>query len=298
MYDTILIPTDGSSHAVRAAKHGFHLAQAFDTSVHIINVVNTPSGAGRFELENLNEQFVTPLENEGKNAIETITGVADAHDSITTAIIRGKPFEAILEYADDHGADVIAMGTHGRTGLNRYIAGSVTERVVRLSEVPVLTVRATERSQITGNYEEILIPTDGSELVSGAIDHGLAIAEQTGARIHAVNIVDIGDVAFRPSFAPPMEIIDQLESKGETITGRIATEARNRGLDAVTEVQEGMPASDILEYADENSIDLITMGTAGRTGLDRYLIGSTTERVIRHADMPVLAVNKRNTDTS
>jgi nucleotide-binding universal stress UspA family protein len=246
-----------------------------------------------FDAGGIDQSIIDQLITEGETAIEAVEAVVGERDSVTTTVVKGEPSETILEYADDHDVDVITMGTHGRTGLNRYIAGSVTERVVRLADVPVLTVRATDQSQLVGEYDEVLIPTDGSEPAAMAIDHGLAIAQKTGARIHAVNIVDVGDVAASPNYTPPTEVIEHLESEGEAATDRIATQARARGLDAITEVREGFPASDLLDYADEHDIDLITMGTTGRTGLNRYLLGSTTERIIRHAEIPVLAVNAR-----
>lgn len=293
MYETILIPTDGSDHSVRAAEHGHYLTQLFDATVHVISVVDIPGAAGVFDAGGIDQKYVDRLTEEGERAIEAVEAAVGERDDVTTAVVKGEPSETILEYADDHDVDVITMGTHGRTGLNRYIAGSVTERVVRLADVPVLTVRATDQSQLVGEYDEILIPTDGSEPAATAIDHGLAIAQKTGARIHAVNIVDVGDVAISPNYTPPTEVIEHLESEGEAATDRIATQAQERELDAITEVREGFPASDLLDYADEHDIDLITMGTAGRTGLNRYLLGSTTERIIRHAEMPVLAVNAR-----
>lgn len=297
MYDTVLVPTDGSDHSVRAAEHGLYLAREFDASIHVISVADLQGASGLLGAGRVTERVVSQLTEEGKHAIRVTEAVIDDRDSVTTAVIKGEPSEAILEYADEHGAGVIAMGTHGRTGLDRYITGSVTERVVRLSDVPVLTVRATERSQMPSSYEEILVPTDGSEPAAAAVDHGLAIAGQTGARIHAVNIVDVGDIATTPHYTPPMDVIERLESEGEAATGRIAAQARDRGVDAITEVHEGFPVRDLLEYADEKDIDLIAMGTTGRTGPGRYLLGSTTERIIRHADVPVFAVNARETDS-
>ncbi|MUW14216.1 universal stress protein [Halorubrum sp. CBA1125] len=293
MYDTVLIPTDGSDHSVRAAEHGHYLAQMFDATVHVINVVDIQGTAGMFDAGGLVQSINDQLIAEGETAIEAVEAVVGERDPVTTAVVKGEPSETILKYAEDHDVDMITMGTHGRTGLNRYIAGSVTERVIRLADVPVLSVRTTDQSQPVGEYDEVLIPTDGSEPAAMAIDHGLAIAQKTGARIHAVNIVDVGDVAAGPSYTPPTEVIEDLESEGEVATDRIATQARARGLDAITEVREGFPASELLDYADESDIDLITMGTTGRTGLNRYLLGSTTERIIRLAEIPVLAVNAR-----
>lgn len=293
MYDMILIPTDGSDHAIRAAEHGRYLARAFDATIHVINVVDVQATAGMFSTGGVGENFISRLEDEGRKAIEAAEEVVEETDSVQTAVVRGEPSEAILDYANDHGADLFAMGTHGRTGVDRYVAGSVTERVVRLAEAPVLTVRATGRSQVAEDYDEILIPTDGSEPAAAAVDHGLAIAEQAGARVHAVNIVDVGDIAVTPDYTPPTEVVEHLESEGETATETITTQAQDRGLDAVTAVREGLPARDLLQYAEEHDIDLIAMGTTGRTGLNRYLLGSTTERIIRHAKIPVLAVNAR-----
>jgi nucleotide-binding universal stress UspA family protein len=294
MYDTILLPTDGSDHSVRAAEHGYYLARLFDATVHVVNVVDIEGTAGMIDLENLDQRYADRLLEEGEAAIETVEATVGGDTAVTSAVLEGEASGAILDYADEHDVELIAMGTHGRTGLDRYVTGSVTARVVRRAEIPVLAVRATERSVIAGDYEEILVPTDGSEPAAAAIDHGLAVAERTDARVHAVNVFDVGSTSVSPNASPSTARIEKLKSEGRAATDRIATQARERGLDARTEVRNGFPSMDLLDYADEYDVDLITMGTTGRTGLSRYLLGSTTERVVRHAEMPVLAVNARN----
>jgi nucleotide-binding universal stress UspA family protein len=186
------------------------------------------------------------------------------------------------------------MGTHGRTGVGRYLAGSVTESVVRHADVPVFTVRATEQSRKTDSYDDILVPTDGSTAATAAVEPACEIAAQFDSRLHALNVVNLGDVATGSEYTLPTDLIDTLEAQGEKVTERIAARARESGVETVTQVVDGFPAADILDYAEENDIDLIVMGTAGRTGLNRFIMGSTTERLIRHADMPVLAVNARD----
>ena len=287
MYDTILVPTDGSDHAVRAAEHARYLADAFDATVHVVTVLDLQHAGG------LGEEFVGHLEAQGEKALGAVRAVVDG-DAVVTATLRGEPSETILAYAADHDVGLVAMGTHGRTGVDRYVAGSVTERVVSRSEAPVLTARATERSRVGDGYEEVLIPTDGSEPAGAAVEPGLAVAERTGARVHAVTVVDAGDAAASPDYSVPEEVTAHLETEGEAATEGIAAQARERGLEATTAVRTGVAASDLLAYADEHGVDLVAMGTAGRTGLTRYLMGSTTERLIRHAEMPVLAVNARD----
>lgn len=294
MYDTILVPTDGSDHAVRAAEHGRSLARAFDATVHVLNVVDVQAAAGLFDAGGVDEEFVERLEAEGEAAIEDVEAVVGADGTLRTAVRRGKPGGTILDYAEETDADLLAMGTHGRTGVRRYVAGSVTEHVVRHATAPVLTVRATDRSVVEGDYDDVLVPTDGSDPATAAVDHALAVAEATGARVHALNVVDVGALATDPEYTVPADVVNSLEAQGEKATDAIATRAQEAGLDTVTAVHEGFPASSIVEYADENDVDLVAMGTTGRTGLSRYLLGSTAERVLRHAEMPVLAVNARD----
>jgi len=290
MYDTILVPTDGSAHAVRAADHARVVARAFDATVHVLSVVDVERTAGLFDGGSVHEQLEDRLEAEARDSIAAVEDTLEGVDSVRTAVRRGAPSESILEYVDDHDVGLLAMGTHGRSGVHRYVAGSVTERVVRLADVPVLTVRATERSRVADGYDELLVPTDGSEPATAAVDHAVAIAREVGARIHAVNVLDVGAVATRPGFTPPTELVESLTSEGEDATDRIAEQARAAGVEAVTEVREGFPARDLRAYAEEREIDLIAMGTAGRTGVSRYLLGSTTERLVRTAEMPVFTV--------
>ncbi|WP_136718417.1 universal stress protein [Halorientalis salina] len=293
MYDSILIPTDGSEHAERAAEHGLYLGQMFDATVHVINAIDLQSEAGPFDAGGISDDHIARLESEHRELLADIEALATETDRLQTDIVRGSPSQAILDYVGEHEIDLLAMGTHGRTGVRRYVAGSVTERVVRKANIPVVTARATERSHLGEGYDDILIPTDGSDAATAAVDHGLAFAESANARVHVLNIVNIGEMAASPSYTPPTELLADLTAAGEEATEEIATQARDRSLDVVTEVKEGLPAKDLLEYADEAGVDLIAMGTQGRTGLNRFILGSTTERVIRHAEMPVLAVPGR-----
>ncbi|WP_226481944.1 universal stress protein [Natrinema amylolyticum] len=291
MYNTILVPTDGSDHAVRAAEHGLALARWFDATVHVISVVDVAAAGGLFSAGGVSDEFVERLEADAEDAIADIESIADDPERIRTAVRRGYPPAEILEYAAEHDVELLSMGTHGRTGVTRYVAGSVTERVVRRSDVPVLTARATDRIARGGSYDEILLPTDGSDAAAAAIDHGLAIARERDARIHAVNVVTVSTITADPTVTARSETLAEFESEGNAATETVAERARAADIDAVTAVREGVPSTGLLAYADENDIDLIAMATVGRTGLERYLLGSTTERVVRRADVPVLSVN-------
>ncbi|TKX45737.1 MULTISPECIES: universal stress protein [unclassified Halorubrum] len=165
MYDRILYPTDGSAGSEAAAAHVGALASQFGASVDVLHVIDTREGglglsgafldddpqamSGRSPDEGYigrhgggpdPEEVEAGLTDHAEALIQASTGEVD----LTTAVESGTPHSVILRYADEADADLVVMGTHGRTGVERYLLGSVAEKVVRLSDVPVMTVRADE----------------------------------------------------------------------------------------------------------------------------------------------------------
>jgi nucleotide-binding universal stress UspA family protein len=295
MYDSILVPTDGSQHAQRAAEHARLFAKRFGTAIHVLAVIDTDAAAGPFSAGGLSEDQKRQLEADAADTIADIEALLEEGITVRTTSVFGRPTEAIPEYVADNGIDAVAMGTHGRTGVHRFVAGSVTEAVLREVTVPVLTVRAVEQAEADG-YDEIVIPTDGSEPVEVAVDHAIEIARGFDARVHALNIVDMSAVSRLGVQSASDSILGSLREAGESATDEIVERARSAGLEAESEVRRGYPTRGILDYIEDVSADLTVMGTAGQTGLSRFLLGSTTEQVIRHAETPVLAVTARSSE--
>lgn len=293
MYDTILVPTDGSDHAHTAAAQASTLAAAFDAQVHVLGVVDVDAAAGPINAGGVDEAYVDRLREDARESIE---GTADQiAGEWTTAIREGRPTDEIVEYVREQDVDLVCMGTHGRTGVRRFVAGSVTEDVLRRSPVPVLTARAVE-GVTAGGYDDVLLPTDGSERAGAALAHCQAIASAFDATVHVLTVVDVGAINASTDYAVSGEVLERLRESGSETVESTARRLGDGGVDTVTAVREGYPASDILEYTEELGIDLVTMATAGQTGLSRFLLGSTTERVVRHAEVPVVAVNARDQD--
>lgn len=292
MYETIVIPTDGSDGALRAAQHGLALARRYGATVHVITVVDVQRAAGMFSAGGIDQEFIGRLEAAGEQRVRAVEAITEDADDVRPTVVRGEPWKSpaagIIEYAADHDADAIVMGTHGRTGVRRALAGSVAERVVRLADVPVLTVGETDRA--ADSYERILVPTDGSDHAAVAVEHALSIARTYGAAVHVLFVVDTGQIAMAAEAGLAPQVRDDLEARGERATAAIAAQVRDADLDAVAEVDEGVPSRVVLEYAGNHGIDMIVMGSQGRTGLDRYLLGSTAARVLRRAGLPVLTV--------
>ena len=139
MYDAILIPTDGSGAAVDAATHAYSLGQRYDATVHVLSIVETSESAS---IVGYGDEKLEALREEGTDATREIVEEALSREvDAIGAVEMGNPDRAILEYAEEHDIDLIVMSTHGRSGVGRFLMGSVTEQVIRDGEIPVLAVQ-------------------------------------------------------------------------------------------------------------------------------------------------------------
>jgi nucleotide-binding universal stress UspA family protein len=142
MYDHILLPTDGSAEMAPVIDHAVELAAHHGADIHALYVLDTAS-FGTLPMETSADAITSMLEDEGRTAMESIEEKAE-DVTVERTLLDGSPSPNIVDYAEKNDIDVIVMGTHGRGGIDRLLLGSVAERVVRTSDVPVLTVRVGE----------------------------------------------------------------------------------------------------------------------------------------------------------
>lgn len=147
-------------------------------------------------------------------------------------------------------------------------------------------------------YERILVPTDGSDVAEAAAAHAVALAAAVGARLDVLYVVDSDAIGLvRPAQLDADEVRTSLEKEGERAAEIVAAAAEEAGVDVVTAIRVGAPDEEIRDYAEEAEVDLVVMGTHGRSGIGRFLLGSVTERVIRGSGVPVVAVPPGEADS-
>jgi len=287
MYDDILLPFDGSDGAQAVLDHVAEIADTEDATVHVLFVADTT----RDSITVIRGEPVDALVRHGQSL------VADAERTLTsldvdyeTDVVQGNPASEITGYAERHGHDLIAMATHGRSGISRFLLGSVTEKVVRLSSTPVLTARMQPDEQLAFPYEDILVPTDGSPGAAPAVDHGLALASALDATVHALSVVDTASLGFDVRSAVSAEAG---EGAATDAIDEVATRADSYGVGAVVQhLKHGSPVAEILDIVEEEDIGAVVMGTIGRRGTDRVLLGSVAEKTVRSAPVPVITVRR------
>lgn len=290
----ILVPTDFSAASDAALTYAKRLAEQFGASLHLVHAFEDPFTATAFAAE-----MYSPLPLSMRDAMlrdaeqrlaDRLPPEQEARVEGTTTIRTGQPAKAILEHATATGADLIVMGTHGRGGMAHLLLGSVAERIVRVAPCPVLTIREAPPRPT----RRILVPTDFSETSDAALDYALPLAERLGASLQLLHVLDdpfvtegLSSEAYITE-APPLRTA-MLQDAQERLAHR-AIPATPGTVRVETEVLFGHGAKTIAEYAANLDMDLIVMGTHGRTGVAHFLLGSVAERLVRTAPCPVLTV--------
>ncbi|NHX38466.1 MULTISPECIES: universal stress protein [Haloarcula] len=279
MFDRILVPTDGSPGSERAFEVAAALASTHDATVHVLSVIDEhgPTDDWDYDGDSPAEAF-----------IESQTNHVDTDGlSVTAAVREGVVHDGVLDYSDENSIDLIVMGTHGRTGVRRFLLGSITEKVVRLADVPVLSVKA-DAEPGTVSFDDILLPTDGSSGAAAAIEPTGALASETDATVHLLSVVDTRSLGIDVGSTV---IVDELESVATDAIENAADRLSGMGVETVeTAISHGIPYRAILDAIEDSGADLVVIGTHGRTGVDRYLLGSVAEKLVRTSPVPVMTV--------
>ncbi len=298
MFQHILIPIDSSKSSQQAARRALEFAKRIGASALVMHVAYRQAlldlesdGLERTAYLRYGQQLLEPWTETGaKRGVKLQTKLVEA-EGLGIA-------ESIIRTAASEQCDLIIMGTQGREGIERLLLGSVAERVVRLSDVPVMLVRQSAvPTAIENEFKHILVPVDGSDASGKALQTANEMAVKLNAELELLHIIP--DVS--PPIADPVGMgglvydydgwYEALEQEGKRIIAEAkqATTAPNVHASKVRSAGQRVAAV-IVQTARTAQADLIVMGTHGRGGFDRLLLGSVAEGVAHHASVPVLLV--------
>jgi nucleotide-binding universal stress UspA family protein len=268
MFKRVLVPLDGSMLAESALDPALHLAQRANGTVYLMRVpIYIDSGAQISpEYQRAWTADADMPEHEDVTAYLSKTQDKLLRPGVLVKIIvgEGERSEAILDIAVTKNIDLILMASHARSGISRWLLGSVSGQVIRKSQVPVMIVRRPT------NFNHILITLDGSDLAERVIEPALAFASGFGSRVTFLHVKESNALTNDDG-----EIEDNAQYL-EKVTSKFV----NMDQDAETAVIKGSAAEKILSFAAQNQVDLIAMSTHGRSGLRKLFFGSVTEKVM------------------
>lgn len=278
MIDRILAPLDGSVHSDAAISEMGVLLRRKDVEVVILRVVELPITMNR-------DLFARQLDERRREARmwvdDRVASLSRAGVNARAMTGEGHPTEVILEAARATGAGMLLIATHDGSGFDLWQPGSVTEKVVRASDVPVMTVRPRSGEVPPGGVvterplRKFLLAVDGSDPSVAAVRAAIELAVRCSSEIVLLHVREgaAGD-----------------GSAGEACVAAATKLVEGAGLRCAAHFRDGRAVKEILKGAEEAGADLIVMGSHGRTGLLRWALGSTAEKVVRTATVPVLVV--------
>jgi nucleotide-binding universal stress UspA family protein len=301
MFRRILIPLDGSPRAELILAQIARILRREDSEVLLLRVLDLPP-----ILRDLDSvPFLPKTREEAENYVRDLERrLSDQGARVRGRVMEGPAAAAILDAAREEGATMIAMTTHGRGGLARWVMGSVAEKVARASEVPVFLVRSfQEKAQGGGEpaaqelpFRRILMPVDGSPTSMAVVE---AVEEFARLFECEVLVLHVWPLQLSPVYVAPGIPVFSTDPSGifpipppekDEMTAPSAERLRRAGLQVTRISASGDAASEILDQCHARGADLVALGTHGRSGVSRWVLGSVAERVLRHARTPILLV--------
>ena len=292
MYRTILVPLDGSALSERALPVAIHLAQITNAQVVLVR------SAWVHHMTEFDdpEREIKALE-EAEHYLNEVKGhFDDAGIVVDTAVPFAPPAEGILVEADLRRADLIIMSTHGRSGMGRWVFGSVAEEVLHKSPTPVMLVRAwdTHRTaEVEPQPSQVLVPLDGSVFAEAVIPYATELAKLLNGTVVLVRVVPMPVVWASPLAGQPyptLEIVNEEEAEARAYLEDLATRVRQEGVRVQTILRVDVVSRAIVEESHLPGLAYVVMATHGRTGLKRALFGSTALEVMHRGTPPLMLV--------
>jgi nucleotide-binding universal stress UspA family protein len=279
-YRKILVAVDGSESSMHALRESFKLASNEKSWLTVTSVV--PSYVGDLDMVSVGD-IMGSMRKPCEDALMKAREIAEQEGALIKAVCEeGETYERIIDLAEAENCDLIVMGRRGIRHLERVFVGSVTARVIGYSRKDVLVVP----SNTTIGWERILIATDGSRFSATAAERAIDFAQSYGGELRVVSVVDVP-----PEFyAEAPNALDDMIDKAKGYVNGVKRQAESLGIRSEGFVGEGDAYRIITDIAKKENVHTIIMGSHGRTGLKRLLMGSVTEKVIGHAPCPVLVV--------
>ena len=311
MYRQILVPLDGSKLAEQVIPYVRLLARGLGAQVQLLRVIEPlpPAGLTDPAREVYRQEMLTRLEQEAHDYLEAVAAsLKEDGFTVSTTVQDGAPLSRpasfIVSQAIEDSATLIAMCSHGRSGINRWVLGSVADEVIRSSTSPLLVVRGKEEEELGAEVklESVVVPLDGSPIAEQVLPHAASLAKALGLKMVLLwvfpliegHYTDIGIEAT--TYGVPMygEVSQAVESEASRYFIAMEEELRRLGAPEVgAHLLWGQPASTIVDFAQDTPNDLVAMTTHGRSGIGRWLLGSVADRVIRHSGDPVLLIRAK-----
>lgn len=297
MYTGMLVPLDGSKTAENVLPYGRLLARVFHIPVELVEVLDIAKIATHVPAEKTPHLDTLMTEHE-RNSAQYLNEIARSFSDvdINCTVERGRPENVIIEKAAADKTILVAMATHGRTGISRWLLGSIAEKVLRGGTNPLLLIRANKEAPTEGEavLRSVIVPLDGSELAESVLPTAVKLARTLNLEMILFRAYELPASAYygKENYLPDYdELRNRVKEQAHEYLEKKIEAINAEGVQNVSFVLvEGPGPHEIIDYARKSPNALITMCTHGRSGVQRWVLGSVTEKVVRHSGDPVLVL--------
>jgi nucleotide-binding universal stress UspA family protein len=286
MYNTIVVGYDESESSKAALREASLRVKNRNGKLFLVHAVYFDQEEFAILPSQMERRFESGT-NVCLKAKKDLQSTLGLNGSVESFVCEGEPPEVLMDTAREKKADLIALGTYGRKGLNRMLMGSVTSQVILSAPCDVLVVKRPCRD-CTGSYQNLLVPFDGSEYSRTALQRAGQMAKEDGGRVTVIYVIPRYEEMVE--FFKTDSIRKSLHAEADKVLAKAKAVADELGFPIATVVREGHASEEITKAAAELENDLIAMGTYGWKGVNHAILGSTTNRVIAHANCPILVV--------
>ncbi len=308
----MLVTLDGSTLSEAILPAAAQLAQATAAEVHLLRVVEEPgprrswieamavgeAGTGEAVYPDVSpadaEMDARMLEQAMASAEEYLAQAATRFPAGATprAIAGHDPVATITQYAAENAIELIAMSTHGRSGVGRWVFGSNADKLLQSTAIPMLLVRPRNGDTPAAPIDTLIVPLDGSLFAEEALTYAEGLASQMSLGLSLILVVTTPAIAYpgAGTYAYDPGYFTQMESEAAAYLREKQAQLESKGLEAACTVKAGYPAGHIIDFAEDSEGSLIVMSTHGRSGISRWVLGSVADRVLRAAYRPILLI--------
>ncbi|MBI3801882.1 MAG: universal stress protein [Deltaproteobacteria bacterium] len=296
MVQRILVGLDGSPLAETILPYVGILAKGVGADVTLLHVVHIPEEVQEGDRYQSVQPLIQQANLQAQDYLSRVTQqLTDAGLKVESQVTTGDTAAEIVRYAQEKGMELIALATHGRSGLQRWFHGSVTEKVLHTTQTPLLLIRPIEEQAAPAlQLTQIVVPLDGSPAAEAALPLAEALAASCKVPLVLVQVVETLSLSFADpggmGLSSYPQILEGLQEAADIYMQRLAATVSSQGFSVQTETPLGTPADRIVEYVHDHPGSLVVMTTHGRTGLAGLVLGSVARRVVQHGNTPTLVV--------
>ena len=294
MWERIVVPLDGSNLAELALPYAEELAGTFNSEVVLV-YVNEPAES---QYRHMHQLYIEEMAGQMRERIKDYSrDIVSPIMKVSSEVLPGEPAEKIINYVEKNDVNLVIMASHGRSGITPWSTGGVANKVLHITRVPVLLIKAIkppQRTPVKHLLNRILLPLDGSEAGEAAVPNIQELIDRMESEVILFGVVPAGQhartVGGLDYILYPEQQLELVKAEARVYLDKVCHRLTGRKGNVRVEIKVGDIAREIIKFADEANVNMIAISAHGRSGIEKWVFGSIAHKIIQASNTPILIV--------